>query len=420
MKDNKQRRYYRLTKAERFSIEHGLDARKSARSMAKELGRSPSSIADEVRRNRTVSKGSGKGERASAFPEGEIICPRLEAWPWVCNGCKYRHYHCSRKWRCEYSSLRAQALATSELHESRKGANAREEDFEHMMALIRSDVARGMSPARIVAGRAGEFCVHPSTVYRWIAAGYGGMSNVELRRQVGYKPRATSKTIKQTSHGEAKSYAAFLELGEDLCAAACEMDTVIGRSCDTQCILTLFLKPSKMQIALLLGEKTPSAVAAALDSLEKAIGKKTFQHLFGLILTDNGVEFSDTDALERSAIQGSVRTQVYYCDVRQSQQKAGCERNHVELRKILPKGRKIAFDELVTRDMAVVMSHLNSEARPSLMGLSPIEMLRRLCPDKTTSLMSALGIEEIPYVDLNLTIDAINQARKKRGEEPLI
>lgn len=71
----KQRRCFRLTKAERASIERGLDRRESCRSITEALGRSPSTVADEVRRNRTVAKGLGKGERARAAPED--TCPKL-------------------------------------------------------------------------------------------------------------------------------------------------------------------------------------------------------------------------------------------------------------------------------------------------------------------------------------------------------
>lgn len=39
------------------AIGHGLDKRKSCRLMARELGRSPSTVADEVARNRTVARG---------------------------------------------------------------------------------------------------------------------------------------------------------------------------------------------------------------------------------------------------------------------------------------------------------------------------------------------------------------------------
>ena len=166
--------------------------------------------------------------------------------------------------------------------------------------------------------------------------------------------------------------------------------------------------------------KSSSAVAAALDMLEQAIGKEVFRRLFGVILTDNGAEFADTEALERSTKGESARCKVYYCDVRQSQQKAGCERNHVELRKLLPKGRGISFDDLDGRDMESVMSQLNSEPRGKYAGLSPIKLMKAAMPDDAKTLLDALGIEDISYGDLNLTVGAINEYRKKRGLSGLI
>ena len=63
------RSYRRLDKAERAAIGHGLDKRKSCRQMACELGRSPSTVADEVARNRTVpparSWASGDGDNVA-------------------------------------------------------------------------------------------------------------------------------------------------------------------------------------------------------------------------------------------------------------------------------------------------------------------------------------------------------------------
>lgn len=198
------------------------------------------------------------------------------------------------------------------------------------------------------------------------------------------------------------------------------MDAVIGLSRYSQCVLTLYLRPCKVQICLLLPDSMSSAVAAALDMLEKAFGKELFQRLFGLFLTNNGAEFSDTEALERSAFHGTARCKVYYCDIRRSQQKGGCERNHVELRKLLPKGRGVSFYDLEGRDLAVAMSQLNFEPRPSLMGMSPLAMLRAADPEAAEGLTGALGIEEVPYERLNLKVDAIDRARRERGLPPLV
>lgn len=182
------------------------------------------------------------------------------------------------------------------MSEARKGVDKKECDFERAMAAIRFDVAQGLSPAQIAVGRTSEFRAHPSTIYRWIANGYVGMSSAELRRKVGHKPRKEPIEAKPTSHGPERSYRAFSALPEDERARACEMDTVIGLSKDSQCVLTLYLRPCKAQVCLLMPTKTSSVVAAALDMLEKAVGKKLFQRLLGLILTDNGCEFSDAEA----------------------------------------------------------------------------------------------------------------------------
>lgn len=415
----KKGRYFRLTRAERASIERSLDRREGCREIASGLGRSASSIADEVRRNRTVAKGPGKGQRVGSVPDD--ACPKLLSWPHVCNGCRYRRYHCGKKWRCEYSAARAQALADELLAQARRGVDAREDDFEAMMAAVRADVARGLSPAQICKARACEFKVHPSTVYRWIGRGYAGMSNMDLRRKVGYKKRRGDKAAKATPHGPERSYAAFCGLAEEERARACEADCVCGRARDAKCLLTLYLRPCRMQLALLLGEKSPGAVAAALDGLESCLGHERFRRLFGIVLTDNGPEFSDFGALERPKTPGKPRrTEVYYCDVRQSQQKARCERNHVELRKLLPKGRGISFDSLERADCAELMSQLNSEPRPSLMGLSPIALMRAGAPEDAEALMDALGMREVPYGKLDLTPRAVERARAERGAAPLL
>lgn len=227
--------YRRLDKADRVAIENGLDKGKSCRRMAEELGRSPSTVADEVARNRSVSRGPNKGGRAGEPPEG--ACPRLTSWPRCCNGCRLRRYHCSKAWRCEYSAARAQAMADEELSASRMGVDRGEAEFELMMAAIRGDVARGLSPAQIAASRAAQFRVSASTIYRWIERGYAGMSSLELRRKCGYKRRSRAAGPKATAHGEARSFGAFMGLPEEERAAACEMDTVVGLKSDRRCLL---------------------------------------------------------------------------------------------------------------------------------------------------------------------------------------
>lgn len=249
MSQRGQRLYRRLDRAERAAIERGLDKNRPARAMARDLGRSQSSVADEVRRNHTVARGPGKGSRVESVPEG--ACARLRGWPHVCNGCNKRRYHCSMPFRCEYSAARAQLLADGELSAARRGVDRAEEEFESIAAKIRADLARGLSPAQIADARSSEFRAAPSTIYRWIERGYAGMSNMDLRRKVGYRPRRRAAPA-PTPHGPERSFSAFSALPEGEREAACEMDTVIGRAADRQCVLTLYLRCCRAQLCPIL------------------------------------------------------------------------------------------------------------------------------------------------------------------------
>ena len=86
---------------------------------------------------------------------------------------------------------------------------------------------------------------------------------------------------------------------------------------------------------------------------------------------------------------------------------------------MLPKGVGISFDDLDEVDAWFVGSNVNSEPRPSLMGLSPLAMLRAAEPAVAQALTDALGICELPYDQLDLTLGAVNRERGARGLAPL-
>ncbi|WP_229089667.1 helix-turn-helix domain-containing protein, partial [Collinsella aerofaciens] len=96
------RSYGRLTRHERNTVERMLDRNRSAREIAAELGRSPSTVTREVAAHRYVTAPRSRyGEPAPADLSG--ACPRLSAWPRCCNGCSHRRgYGCSRRPRVFY------------------------------------------------------------------------------------------------------------------------------------------------------------------------------------------------------------------------------------------------------------------------------------------------------------------------------
>ena len=62
----RQKRYRRLDRAERAAIQNGLERGWSCRRMARELGRSPSTVADEVDLNLDLPRSVDKSISVSA------------------------------------------------------------------------------------------------------------------------------------------------------------------------------------------------------------------------------------------------------------------------------------------------------------------------------------------------------------------
>ena len=410
------RSYGRLTRHERNAIERMLDRNRSAREIAAELGRSPSTVTREVAAHRYVTAPRSRyGEPAPEDLSG--ACPRLAVWPRCCNGCSHRRgYGCSRKPRVFYSARRAQEAADAELSSSRSGIDETEEGAAAKLAAIRGGLARGLSPQQIAATTPG---LSASTVYRWVDAGYDGMTNMELRRKVGYRPRKRAAGRAATRHSARRSYAAFLALGEDACAAAWEMDTVEGAREDSACLLTLLHRPSRLQLALPLGGKTAGCVAAALEGVRAVLGADGARRVFRAVLTDNGAEFADEGAIAALLGEGPGETRLFYCDPRRSDQKGACERNHVEIRKLLPKGAGLRFDRLSPADLALAMSHVNSEPRGALGFTTPARAFRAMLGDDAAALLDAYGVEDVPLGELDLTPGLIGRARAERGDAPL-
>ena len=79
------------------------------------------------------------------------------------------------------------------------------------------------------------------------------------------------------------------------------------------------------------------------------------------MLGDSGSEFLNFAKIE-TGLDGSGRTWIFYCDPVRPNQKRACEKNYVELRKILPKGADL--DALEAWDVAEACSHANSRPRP--------------------------------------------------------
>lgn len=443
--------YNQLTLSERKKIEEALNEGRSFREIARLLGRNVSTISREVKNNRC-----GKAARArkdacrnrswckrislceKCFYPGAYcvgcdkvncmnVCPayaeqtrcvRLTQAPWTCNGCRKNRYGCNRPNRFIYLADVADKTSGSRRSESRCGINTAGLDMDFIENTLKDALKRGLSPYEISHLYADTCKVSEATLYRWVEKGTGGTCNLDLERKVGFKPRRGKRPKRSTKHTKKRNYDAFCALPKERQNSAVEMDCVEGLRRNYQTLLTLYHRPSHLQIALLLPEKTCTYVTGALNHLNMITTESFHHRLFGTVLTDNGTEFADEDVLEYVLSGQLRRVHLFYCDPRQSQQKGRCEKNHSEMRQVLPKGR-VDFDELKPSDVAVMCSHVNSTPRRSLCGMSPIQMFYAAYGKKGKSFLDALGIELVPKEKLDLNISAINDERKKRGELPI-
>jgi len=187
------------------------------------------------------------------------------------------------------------------------------------------------------------------------------------------------------------------------------MDSVLGARGDSARVLTLLHRPTRFQLALPLADGTRSEVLAALRGLSAPLGGPAGAHrVFGLALTDNGPEFSDEGAIASLLGERPGETRLFYCDPRRADQKGACERNHVELRKLLPKGA--SMEGLTAAGLAEAMSMLNSEPRPALGGALPIRLFRAALGEDAEALLAALGVREVPYGELLMSPAAVGRA----------
>lgn len=161
-----QRAYGRLTRHERDTVQRMLERRASCREIARELGRSPSTVSAEVASHRFVTAPKPRrGERVDAGTDLSAACPRLAAWPRCCNGCgRYRAVGCKRRPHVFYEARAAQLCADSVLVSSRRGIDADEPAAAARLEAIRDCLRRRLSPEQMATRNGGPVDPSPSII----------------------------------------------------------------------------------------------------------------------------------------------------------------------------------------------------------------------------------------------------------------
>lgn len=434
-----------LTKEQREVIEAGLLNNDSARTIAKRLRVSPSTITREVKTNRTLrEKKSNKPTKlshrcvhvsecdkvgsacSSCFSSFTLckqcrtkqciyycsdfmrkVCPQTQKWPYICpvnckkrSGCNYQ--------KASYSAYEADQNYRNRLSSTRSGIAVTQEELVAMDKLITPLIKQGQSYEAIWREHSSELPIGLRSAYNYQEKGLFSTPNIELPRKVRYKLRKKSVAKREHIDRSAHEYKDFQALSVHEIARVVQADSVQGFQENNYDLLSLMLVARSFQFYFKKKHGTPDGVVGIFDMLERYLdSREAFKRIFEVILADRGSEFNNFEGMERSYLEpDKKRCRVYFCDPMKSNQKAQCERNHEQLRRILPKGRS-DFDTLSAWDCATITSHINSYPSPKQAGARPIDLIQGLVPQE---LLDLLGIERIAPDDVTLKPKLVNHA----------
>lgn len=280
-------KYHQLTQEERYAIAGGLRARLSARHLARELGRSPSTVSREIRRNATAHDGA-------------------------------------------YRRGKAHSYAVAERRRSRRGSQYGEDVLRKVRSLLREL----LSPVQIVGKLRAEGTPVPSyeTIYRLIRQDkrdggtlYRCMRIMSKTRRKRYRSPRTRGVLLGKKHISQREPIVD-ERGR---IGDWEGDTVMGKIGSPHCLLTLVERKSGFSFIRKLTARTTVEAIAAIAAVIKTIEDQFLTFTF-----DNGTEFHGYESLE-----DEFGVQCYFATPYHSWERGSNENLNGLIRQYLPKGR---------------------------------------------------------------------------------
>jgi IS30 family transposase len=304
--------YHQLTFGERYRIARMKSMGDSCRTIARKLGRCPSTISRELRRNADPGTGG-------------------------------------------YWLDKAHSYAVARRRRSRRGTHFAPQDVQFVHELMEHKWSPQQISGRLRA--LGVLDVGTSTIYRWIKrdkARGGGLwqrtRRLSRRYRKGYRvPDRRGRLMGKRSIDERP-----LQVQQRLEFGHWEGDTVMGRD-GRHCILTLVeRKTLKVRI-----RKLPTRQAAEVNKvLHQELGPKG-ELVIKSVTLDNGTEFHGYALLERKH-----GTKFYFARPYHSWERGTNENTNGLIRQYLPKGT--CFRDLTNRQCRTIEEALNNRPRKKL------------------------------------------------------
>ena len=357
----------RLTIEDSLLIEELLKLSYKQKDIAKIIEVESSTISREIK-NRRISN------------DALIICDKTNKYPFICHNCS-KKVHCDKK-KYYYSYRQAQKDYDNKLKYSRIGIDMSLDEVEYWNEYFKDKIKDKNQPIlHLFKNIENSFPKSIQSFYKYVHKGYFPSINDEmLARSFSYKPRAKEEKPKTISKDNIIKKGRKISDFEDYLknnpyASIVEMDTVIGKFEDKNCIMTLYFRNSKLMLMFLIQKYKPNEVTKVFNLIKNNIGEDNFKSLFEIILTDNGWEFSKPDDIEFNSETGEKLINIFYADPYSSWQKGGIERNHEFIRYIIQKG--ITFDNLNQKNVNNMMNQINNVSRKSLDYQTPYQIFTK-------------------------------------------
>lgn len=422
MTSNDEKKYKHLSKEEREIIEFMLKDNHSLTDISNVLCRDKTTISKEIKKHRKIKYPDGvsknwciyrsKCKKMNCTNQKEcfdLLCPFLKKSPYVCNGCQKR-IHC-RFVKYYYDARISNNDYLDTLSNSRIGIRiSKDQEYEIEKVIYDLIINKQQSVNEIYINHPDLLNFSKPTFYSYVNQGVFHLKNIDLRRKVVYKPR-----VKENKKMRMESKIRINRTHEDFLNFITvhpkfnivEMDTVEGNK-GGKVFLTLLFRNSNLMLIFLLESKTKEEVIKIFDYLKNVLGIVLFRNLFRIILTDNGSEFFDPDAIEKFNNKKCIN--LFYCDPCSSWQKGTLEKNHEYIRYVLSKGS--TFNYLSNTDVKLLVDHINNTPRGVLKNKTPYNVF------KETFGINILNIFHIDFIkpdDVNHSPSLLEQhnARKK-------
>ena len=396
MERQKKLKKKRLNIEDRMLIEQLLKENYKLKDIARVIDVESSTISREIKKRRKSNNSN-------------IICNKTNKYPFVCMNCSNK-YHCNKK-KYYYNFREAQKDYEYKLKYSRIGIDMSIDEVEYWNDYFADKIKNKNQPIlHIFKNIESEFPKSIQTFYKYVHKGYFSSINDEmLARSFFYKPRNKKEIIKTISKDniikkdrKMSDFDAYIK--ENPNASIVEMDTVIGKFEDINCIMTLYFRNSKLILMFLIKKYKPFEVTKVFNAIKKVLGEKLFKEMFEVILTDNGWEFSKPEDIEFNHETGEKLINVFYTEPYSSWQKGGIERNHEFIRYIIPKG--ITFDNLTRKNITDMMNNINNVQRKSLDYQTPYELFSKQYGE---DISKKFHLKVIKKDEINLSYKLLNK-----------